>query len=169
MNAPGHSPGRRYGGAALVGLALVTALGGCSQDLRYAPVEGTITLDGEPLAEVEVVFLPDYKRGGKGPNSSGLTDDKGHYTLITDKGQTGAVVGPCVVCIRDMRAPPLRNNMIDPQKKALAPPEAAPLKTVASRVPPAYVTTQQTPLRNVEVKPGPQTLDFDLGTTKKKK
>lgn len=77
-------------------LLLLAGCGGSS----VAPVSGTVTLDGKPLANATVVFQPDG--GGKepGPASSGVTDANGRYTLRVVTGSTdGAVVGKHKVSI----------------------------------------------------------------------
>jgi hypothetical protein len=84
---------------------------------------------------------------------------------VTNKGQRGAIVGTHRVCIRDLAALPLP-PILDAQgnaERARGPRSAA----KPSRVPAAYTSSQETPLRAVEVKPGQQTLDFELGGGKK--
>jgi hypothetical protein len=105
-------------------------------------VEGTVTKDGRPLADIEVIFLTDIEAGTQGPRASGLTDEAGHYRLCTDAGDEGAAIGQYRVCL------------LDP----LAKPET-PAKEW--RVPPRYGSFNETPLR-VEVHPDPQIIDFDI-------
>ena len=77
----------------LLGFALVLGLG-CGSG-KFAPVSGTVTMNGKPLAGALVIFSPIAKGGSidAGPGSSGKTNDKGEYTLTSDTGRTGAVVG----------------------------------------------------------------------------
>jgi hypothetical protein len=125
-------------------LTLMAAAEGCQrrQTWTLAPVEGTVTKDGHPLAGILVVFWVDVEAGMRGPRASGVTDEAGHYRLRTDVGDGGAAIGHYRVCI------------IDPQAKPETPVEKR-------RVPPRYGSFTETPLR-VEVHPGPQTLNFDL-------
>ncbi len=62
-----------------------------------APVSGKVTLDGQPLANVNVVFQPTADKAGivPGPGSMGTTDAQGQYTLrlMADSPRPGAVVG----------------------------------------------------------------------------
>ena len=150
----------------LLGLALLAAAPGCSRGPQFADVEGTITLNGRPLQDTEVVFLPDPEVGTLGPSSSGYTDAKGHYQLVTNKGQSGAVVGTHRVCIRDLTTLPTPPLLDAEGNRERANPGAKPAPKV-SRVPAPYSSSQQTPLRAIEVKPGAQTLDFDVGSSKK--
>jgi hypothetical protein len=140
---------------ALLGVlaALAAAAGGCRRGPTWnlAPVEGTVSKGGRPLASVRLVFLADA--GTVGPRAAGITDDAGHYRLRTDHGEDGAVVGKHrVVILEAERLPSAQARRRDgPLKKAADGPLG----------PPQYRRFDQTPLR-AEVHPGPQTLDFDI-------
>jgi hypothetical protein len=54
-----------------------------------APVTGTVTRDGKPLAGVGVVFTSE-----SGHSSFGKTDPEGRYQLGFVRGLKGAVIGP---------------------------------------------------------------------------
>jgi hypothetical protein len=90
-----NSSPRRSAGAALM-LGLV-ALAGCGGGPVLAPVTGKVTLNGKPLERIALEFHPD----GEGPRSTGLTGPDGTFTLTTDTGKPGAVVGPHKVVLRD--------------------------------------------------------------------
>ena len=62
-------------------------------------VEGTVFLDGTPLANVYVEFIPDVERGVKAPSSSAVTDEKGHYSLNRAGGKRGAMVGQHLIVL----------------------------------------------------------------------
>jgi len=67
-----------------------------------APVTGTVTMDGQPLASVTVVF-----ESQSGHSSFGSTDASGRYELLAASNQKGAVVGPNKVTIStQLDAPP---------------------------------------------------------------
>ena len=155
-------------------LALTVLAGGCQRGPTWglAPVEGTITKNGRPLANIEVTFLADPDAGTEGPRTTGRTDETGHYRLRTTNGDEGAVIGKHRVLIFDVEASakqavrklrgPLREEVargapemakyLEEQRKAAED---------ASRIPPRYADFKETPLR-AEVHAGPQTLDFDL-------
>jgi hypothetical protein len=152
----------------------VLAAAGCGRGPEWAEVEGVVTLDGKPLPNVEVVFLPDPELGSAGPRAAALTDAEGRYHLRGDAGQEGAVVGWHRVLIVDNAARPKA-----PGRPAVKPGDAddnAPAGGVAlpkqrprpsqqkmmGRVPARYTSATETPLKRVEVKPGPQRHDFDV-------
>src|SRR5262249_41385592 len=82
---------------------LAVALAGCQSKPQFAPVEGTITKEGKPLAGVLVNFYP-HPRNRRPPSPSTPTDEAGHYRLRSSwGGDDGAVVGPHRVCILDIR------------------------------------------------------------------
>ncbi len=67
-----------------------------SSDHRFAPVSGLVTLDGAPLRNALVVFVPQPRSrlGNPGPKSSGKTDEQGRFNLRVDgRREAGAVIG----------------------------------------------------------------------------
>lgn len=95
--------------------ALSISLTGCGGGGPDTPalgsVNGTVTLDGQPLAEVMVMFQP--KAGGRA--SMGKTDSGGQYTLNFNSETPGAIIGDHTVSIRT----PMENP--DPNKKETIP------------------------------------------------
>jgi hypothetical protein len=81
-----------------IGLMLI-ALNGCdSVGGNYVPVSGIVTMNGQPLANVQVTFQP--MSTGKGGDAGGvgsfaMTDAQGRYTLeaSTPTPRKGAYVG----------------------------------------------------------------------------
>ena len=99
-----------------VALAIAaTALVGCGSGPDCVPVSGTIKLDGEPLAGVQVTTQPVETGSGSEdyPGSRGVTDASGKYilALVTD-GREGAVVGKHAVYIAFGDDP----SLVDPTK-----------------------------------------------------
>jgi len=79
-------------------LAISTSLLlGCtaSDAPKTAPVSGTVTMDGKPLAGASVTFFPT----SKGPMATGNTNEKGEFTLMTNHPGDGAPVGTHRVAI----------------------------------------------------------------------
>ena len=141
-----HAPRVAALAAALAGLTLMN---GCGPDgPPTAPVTGTVTLDGEPLPEVTVTFMPDPNAGTLAAASRAVTDDRGVYVLTyqgPDRGP-GAAVGQHVVTVSDRRAEESRGE--EPY-----------------RIPLGYGESARTPLR-AAVAPAdgdaPQTIDLEL-------
>jgi hypothetical protein len=80
----------------LVALACFVAILGCKSNStrNLAEVEGTITLDGEPLFGAEVIFRPT-----EGRPSLGKTDSNGKYRLRYSTEKMGALIGTHTVTI----------------------------------------------------------------------
>ena len=102
-----------------------------------ARVQGTVTLDGQPLPDAFVVFAPTTK----GTTSYGRTGSGGTYEMMFTDHEKGAWIGENLVRINtgDVSAP-----------GGTAPKE---------RVPRIY--NRETTLK-VDVQPGSNTFDFDL-------
>ncbi len=85
--------------AACILLGSLLQLVGCGGKYSFAPVSGTITLDGTPLIDATVTFTPEAK-GGDVPASSGRTDTSGKYTLkMISDNSTGALIGKHTVVV----------------------------------------------------------------------
>jgi hypothetical protein len=146
----------RHSGIAQVRFVVLACLGaiavaGCSRKPPLAQVEGTVRLDGRPLPDALVCFLPDPERGAAGPRSVAVTDESGHFQLRCDDQRDGAVLGWHRVLLEDM-------SLYSASRQDGA---GGSRPTLASRLPTQYTTTTQTPL-SFEVKPGTQTIDLDL-------
>src|SRR5262245_42383990 len=82
-------------------------LAGCSRVPPMGTVSGVVTLDGQPLPDVEVQFLPDPEQGTCGATASCYTDEEGRFTLRTERHHTdGALVGTHRVVFVDIAALP---------------------------------------------------------------
>jgi hypothetical protein len=144
-------------------LAAVLAAGAGCRGREFSEVEGVVTLDGAPLHDVEVLFIPDPARGNSGNNASAVTDAQGRYRLRSPKeGKDGAAVGRYRVAVTDLLMVADFTTAGDAPRAgagAAPPPQPGAKKR---RFPTAYGDPAGTPLKDVEVKPGKQTLDFDL-------
>jgi hypothetical protein len=119
--------------------AVAVVLAACSSDkLQTAEVSGVVRLDGQPLAQALVQFVPE-----QGRLSMATTDDAGHYELAYSGTRTGALIGKHTVRISTWRAP-------DGDRKLPGAPE---------RVPTKYNTKTEL---TQEVKAGANVIDFDL-------
>ncbi len=102
----------------------------------FAPVEGVVTLDGQPVEGAIVRFISQARTEDnlQGPSSYGMTDADGHFTLKTEHGDRGAVVGTHNVAISTKQA-----KLVDPTK-------SDEIEVIAEeRIPTRYRSGQQLP------------------------
>lgn len=98
----------------IVGLCCgVVATSGCSDGkISTVPVSGVVTLDGAPLGDCTVTFLPQAKSKNSlvaGAPSAAKTDPNGRFVLGTNDGRQGAVVATHVVRIRPAEGGDIEN------------------------------------------------------------
>ncbi len=100
MHRPGSSSRSGFGPARInllmlscvaVCCGIVLALSGCGEEQppEVVPVSGTVTQNGQPLADVIVKFYP--KAGA--PVASGVTGEDGRFQLSSFQRHDGAVAG----------------------------------------------------------------------------
>ncbi len=80
----------------LISVLAMGYLCGCAKapGLNLAPVSGKVTLDGQPLADATVTFIPESTKDELAPASFGKTDGQGRYQLeVVTNGARGAIVG----------------------------------------------------------------------------
>ena len=144
----------------LFGAGLIAAAG-CEQKFSTIPVEGTVTRNGKPQNDIEVVFLADPDSKTIGPRATGRTDAAGHYRLQIDGGSMGAVPGTHRVLVLDLNAA----KQSTPRGKGatqVSPEQARRLEEEARkslRIPPNYGSINNTPLRATV---GAQPVVFDI-------
>jgi hypothetical protein len=99
---------------------------GCSPE--FAPVKGKVTLNGQPLANAQVVFnrIPPEGSIESGPSAVGTTNEKGEYTLRVSSKQSGAPVGKHKVAITLM-------NSEGGESDAPAPPGSGPRNVIPKK------------------------------------
>lgn len=85
----------RYLSIIHIGFFALVLCCGCG-GIQTEPVSGVVTLDGEPLVGVQVVFHPVE---GDRKNSVGTTDETGSYSLDYTRHDVGAIVGQYKVLI----------------------------------------------------------------------
>lgn len=121
-------------------LLLLTGCGGGSSDQPdLGTVEGKVTLDGQPLSDATVSFIPE-----EGRTSTAVTDAEGHYELNYTLTTPGAKIGQHAVTITTF--------------KAAADPDAGDEDT-PEKVPAKY--NKATELKK-EVTAGKNVIDFEL-------
>ena len=83
-------------------LTTLPAIGCLGDGFALAPVTGTVTFDGTPVADLTITFSPKSTedKPTPGPFSTATTDSEGKFTLVSRAGKPGAVIGPHRVTIR---------------------------------------------------------------------
>lgn len=124
----------------------VAAILGCSDTVELGKVTGAVTLDGKPIGEVRVLFVPVPGDGGEGVYSDCFTGEDGKYDLIysgiAEEVVHGAILGQHTVAVEDSKAEESRG-------------------AIAIRIPDRYSSGARSPLK-YEVKSGEQTYDIEL-------
>ena len=107
-------------------------------------VEGTVTLDGKPLPNASVVFVPE-----NGRPAGATTDSQGHYVLTFTEGRQGAMLGKHKVRI---------STASDPSET----PDGEPIPGTPETIPMKY--NAQTELEFTVEAGKKNTADFDLSS-----
>jgi hypothetical protein len=129
----------------LVSLALLV-VAGCGGP-GPVPVSGTVTYQGQPLADVNVTFL-----GPEGLVATGTTDAQGQFSkLDSNRGGEGAVPGEYRVTITPKSNVPADPSATVSYEMASAPP-----------FPPKYMTLETTDLKATVAAGSDNTFTFDL-------
>lgn len=77
----------------------LTACGGGASDApELGQVKGKVTMDGAPLSDASVTFMPEKVR-----SSSATTDSEGNYELIYIREETGAAIGKHKVVVSKLK------------------------------------------------------------------
>ena len=139
----------------------LTMLLGCGQNAPPATVEGTLRMNGKPLDNCLITFVPEPGQEVTGPHSTGLTDERGSYRLRLDDQTEGASIGWHRVIVQDLLVSTgvrrRDHGTVDKEIDETTPPP--PVRR--SRVPARYSSPKDTPLRK-EAKPGQQVIDLDI-------
>jgi hypothetical protein len=139
-------------------------------------VEGRVLLDGKPLKNVQVTFIPDTSAKTFGPSSTAVTDEEGHYRLVCEERarRPGAIVGAHRITLIDLDAtasssaghkPGGANPESQEKGKSILPfgmDKSSNTKGKAKpRLAAEYIDLAKTPLKR-QVQPGSQTIDLEV-------
>ena len=124
---------------AVVCILICAGFTGCGSGNSLAKVEGIVTLDDKPLADIRVNFQPENRSDEGAMGSFGLTDASGKFVLQTSDSKTqGAAVGRHRVILADKLAEDAEDS------------DAGIRKGPKSRIPARYAREEL----HFEVKPG---------------
>ncbi len=135
--------GRRRVCAVSIALLL---LGGCGRHGNHAAVDGQVTLDGEPLAQGSILFVP--MEGTQGV-PTGADIKAGHYRLPITKG-------PAVGWNR------VEITAVRPSGKMAADPMGLPGQQREMYVSAVAARFNTNSMLKIEVTPGDNTANFDV-------
>ncbi|GAB6167384.1 hypothetical protein JCM19992_33840 [Thermostilla marina] len=129
--------------AAVGGLSLT----GCGKKgPQLTPLEGVVTLDGQPLEGATVLFEP--QEGGR--PATGVTDAQGRFVLQTYEPGDGVQVGMCAVAVtkekENPNAPPVEEGEIVP---------------IEYETPPLYASPKTSGI-TINVQPGMEPVTIEL-------
>lgn len=129
---------------------ILVAVGGCggvadSNRPKTVPVQGTITLKGQPLADASVTFMLASNSG----SAVGRTDAAGRYSLTTFEQGDGAIPGEYGVQVVKYEEPP----------REVKDGETPPLKSL---IPDKYTAVASSGLKATVADGADNTFDFDL-------
>jgi hypothetical protein len=122
----------------LLVLPWLATCAGCGNGSGLVPVEGTITLDGQPMAGVHVLFDQPELPPNENKGYMGKTDEQGHYALRSIDGTEGVPPGSFRVSLTTAVTDPSAPAPAPPPGRSTTPfyPESPP--PPPERVPPAY-------------------------------
>ena len=132
--------------AALVALLVSTGCKGGGP--KVYRVSGTVRADGKPVPDLVVKFVPE-----NGPESWGVTDEKGAYTLRHSDKTPGAVAGPNRVYVE--------YRPRDPSLESAGQDEGPALPEPIRRILDKYGSPETSPLRYDVTRDG-QVIDITL-------
>lgn len=140
-------------------LALMALVGifFAGRESEYGEIEGRVTRNGVPLDQVEVVFYPEVK----GLQSSGQTNKDGYFEIATPAIQErpsrkGAPLGKYRVVLLD------RSQFGIPSLQAAQDGKNAAPHSSAGRIPASFGKRLDTPLVDIEIKPGKNAFEFEV-------
>ena len=133
-------------------LIAAAALVGCGA--RTSAVQGVVLLDGKPLPNASVRFVPQ----GAGRDATGHTDASGAFSMSTLRPGDGVVAGDYKVVISPPIGTPDPTRYASSEEAMAAAAKAPPPK--ASSFPQQYTRPDQTPLKQTVPVSGKVTFDL---------
>jgi hypothetical protein len=134
--------------AAVIATVSVLAVQGCSKHdgLERAPINGFVTISGEPLANATVAFLPLSGSGAQGFGALGASDAEGKFQVTSSRqDDPGIPPGEYAVVV---------NRLAEPDGKVIPPDSFQADHPEARETIPAPYSTNASPLRATIPKEG---------------
>ncbi|MEX2170307.1 MAG: hypothetical protein WD851_13420 [Pirellulales bacterium] len=126
--------------------ALIGVSAGCA-DENWGYVTGTVSLQGKPVGPGSMMFEPENPPTMTTPSAIAHFREDGKYSLKSAGNREGAPIGTYLVMIHGRSEESFGDEIVDPNHK--------------SAIPGKYLNHRLSGLK-ATVKPGSQTIDFDL-------
>ncbi|MDR1958590.1 MAG: hypothetical protein LBQ54_06060 [Planctomycetaceae bacterium] len=140
-------------------LLVLVGISGCekSRRLKTEYVEGVVTLDGLPISNVTLTFIPS---GTAGESANGYSDEKGGYKLSSINGdaEKGALEGEYKITLTKVEVTEYKEGDPKAPKDSQGRPYYVTQKEL---IPKVYTNASTTPLTYTVVK-GKQTHNIEL-------
>ena len=140
---------------------------GCGVKYPLHPVSGTVTLDGNALANATVIFHP----SGSGQSASGVTDSTGKYNIkdVRPEATFGAEIGEYDVTVSWVPPPTVDTSQMDSSsadydKLAANLDKQVNAKAPSNSFPAAYGVPQKSKLKVSVVAGGVQNANLELSS-----
>ena len=154
-------------GAASCALVFAGCSGGSSLGTEY--VEGTVTLDGQSIADATVMFVPVNE--GEGASATGMTDENGVYKLTAQnvggemaEAGSGTLPGEYYVgVIKSVSEEPMSEEEAYEKGVEYVPPSAEEVPEIEHIVPVKYNNPKESGI-TVTVKAGKNDIPIQLTT-----
>jgi hypothetical protein len=127
-------------------VGVLSAAAGCA-DENWGYVTGTVTLKGQPVGPGSMMFEPENPPTVTTPSAIAHFREDGKYSLKSAGNREGAPVGTYLVMIHGRSEEQFGDEIVDPKHK--------------SAIPAKYLNHRLSGLK-ATIKPGSQTIDFDL-------
>jgi len=141
---------------------LIAGCGGVSDAPPLAPVSGTVTMGGKPVADATVGFHLDGE--GAPRAGTGTTDENGKFRITTFNTNDGAIVGTHVVTVAKIQADPAEAGDMEIGGDAYGAAMMAAAKGTAPTqiFPKKYATKDTSPLKATVTEAGNDDVQLDL-------
>lgn len=132
----------------LLALAAVALLSipGCS-DSNWGHVTGTVSLQGQPVGPGSLMFEPEGAATASATSAIAHFREDGKYELKSAGNRKGAPIGTYLVMIHGRSEESFGDEVVNPDQKSV--------------IPHKYMNHRLSGLK-ATIKPGSQTIDFDL-------
>lgn len=146
----------------VVAVLSACCLSGCghsSDTPALSSVTGVVTIEGQPIQEGQITFLPDTTQGTEGPSFTGELHEDGSFSIHGPGGVEGAIPGHYKVVINSL---PVSHEELMKTARQGRLKRSDFLRD--SQIPPVYQSPKSSPLHVVVEAEQPNRYQFQLST-----